>query len=385
MSFIFLPTISSSSHKLNQAQFTNNSSPVFSGISIGDVFETGVIEKLGDRKVLITLKGVTIPAETEVSLNAGDKIRVEVERLHPQVILRIMETGSREESRIADYLKWHRSNPDALSSMMTEAMGHFNAGNLDKLLRFLPREDLQKIFTILKALFLSPQTRENTFFKDYLNNLGLLTESQLRMVLEGESGIDEGNTHPQNLKSLFIKLSEDIRILLTGKGTLSPEGSVLLKSLSEYVDSSIKTIESQQVINYVLQESESKYLFQIPILLPEGVRKGDIFVEYDRNTGEKGQKEHYRIIIFLSMDILGDMIIDTHLKGDKINCLIKCIDQEVRDFISSFLEELREKLFAMGCEIDTVECVAGGNLLKEKNDYYQDRVLYAREVIDLFA
>jgi hypothetical protein len=134
-----------------------------------------------------------------------------------------------------------------------------------------------------------------------------------------------------------------------------------------------------------LQEAENKYLFQIPIVFPDGVRKGDIFVEYDRNGREKGEKSQYRVIFFLSMDVLGDMIIDAELKGDKIDCVVKCADQNVCDFISASLVELRESLLSLGCKIDTVKCVAGGDLAKEKLDYYQDRVLYNSEVIDLFA
>jgi hypothetical protein len=85
------------------------------------------------------------------------------------------------------------------------------------------------------------------------------------------------------------------------------------------------------------------------------------------------------------MDILGDMIIDTELNGGKIDCVMKCADQGVCDFISSFLEELRGSLLALGCKIDMVKCVTGADLVTEKLDYYQDRVLYNRDVIDLFA
>lgn len=378
-----IPTISS--HKLNQIQFNQKISSALPGIAIGEILETGIIEKFGERNVLITLKGLNIPAETDMILNVGDKIRVQVERLHPQMILRIIETGSREESTVTDYLKLHRANPNAISTMMTEAIKHFSQENMDKLFCRLSGDDSHKIVNILKSLFLSSKTLDNNFLKNYLSNLGLLTESQLRKVLEGESGSIKGNFQPQNLKSLFIQLSENICNAFMGKETYSPEELKLLQSLVEYVDSSIKTIESQQVINVVLQESESKYLFQIPLLFPDCVRRGDIFIEYDRNAGRGEQNGKYRVIIFLSMDILGDMIIDARLTEGKINCCIKCSAREVCDFISPYIEELREKLKAIGCELDAVDCVVRGDLIEEKNDYYQELALYSREVINLFA
>ena len=383
MSFIYIPTISS--HKLNQVQFQNKSSANHSDLSIGEILKASVIEKLGNQKILITLKGINLPANCEVNLKAGDTVRVKVESLNPQVILRIVEIGDPEESRAADFLRWYRTNPDALPQMMTEAFRQFNTENLGKLLRYLPKEDFQNLLKIIKSLFLSPEAKSSNFVKGYLNNLGLLTESQLRKALEGESGIDEGDFHQQNLKSLLMKLSDELHNLLAGKESFDYEEITRLRSLSEYVDSSIKTIESHQIINFVLQETESKYLFQIPVLFPDTVRKSDIFVECDRNTRREGYEGQYRIIFFLDMDILGEIMIEAELKGDKIDCLIKCGDQEVCDFISPFLTELRESLSAAGCEIDTTKCVVGRDLVKEKIDYYQGRVLYDRDVIDLFA
>ena len=183
----------------------------------------------------------------------------------------------------------------------------------------------------------------------------------------------------------MTELSSDLHNLLMNKDSLDGEEKMALDSLSKYVDSSIKTIESQQIINIILQEAENKYLFQIPIVFPDGVRNGDIFVEYDRHSKKGGEKGRYRVIFFLSMDVLGDMIIDARLKGDKIDCIVKCADRDVCEFISSFLEELQESLLTLGCKIDIVKCIAEEDLVKERIDYYHNSVLYNMEVIDLFA
>ncbi|HVO65625.1 MAG TPA: hypothetical protein VMT12_03995 [Syntrophales bacterium] len=383
MPLIYIPTIPS--HKLNQVHFQNKSSTTAPGLSIGEILNAAVIEKLGSQKILITLKGINIPATSEVNLNAGDTIRVKVENLNPQVILKIIGRSDVEESRAADFLKWYRANPDALSQIITEAFRQFNSENVGKLSRYLPKEDFQNLLKIIKSLFNTPEVKGGNFVKDYLSNLGLLTESQLRKVVEGQTSINENDYHQDNLKSLLMKLSDDLHNLLARNESFDPEVGARLKSLSEFVDRSIKTIESQQIVNFVLQETESKYLFQIPILFPDGVRKRDIFVEYDRNTREGEFKGQYRIIFFLDMDMLGEMIIEAEMKGDKIDCLIKCSDHKISDFISPFLGELRESLTTAGCEINTVKCITGDDLTKEKFDYYQDRALSNRDVIDLFV
>jgi hypothetical protein len=383
MSFIFVPTISNP--KLNPAQIQSKNPITFPGISIGEILEAGIIDKMGDEKMLITLKGVSMQADSEVQLNAGDRIQVKVETVHPQLVLRIVEGGFSEESDLASYLKWHRSNPDALSNMMTEAIRQFNSADLGKLLRYLPGADFQKIFTLLKSLLYSAETKGSNFLADYLSKLGLTMESQLRKVAEGRSNIGNGDLQAENLKALLTELSSDLHNLLMNQDSLDREEKIALAGLSKHVDSSIKTIESQQIINIILQEAENKYLFQIPIVFPDGIRKGDIFVEYDRSSKNEGEKGQYRIIFFLSMDILGDMIINAELKGDKIDCVLKCADKNICDLISSSLIELRKSLLALGCKIDTLKCVKGVDLEKEKLDYYQDRALFNSEVIDLFA
>ncbi|MGO9137370.1 MAG: hypothetical protein ACLP9S_01450 [Syntrophales bacterium] len=383
MAFIVIPTISNP--KLNQAQFHSKNSIPFPGISIGEILEAGVIDNMDNQKMLITLKGVSMSADSEVHLNAGDKIQVRVETTYPQLVLRIIGGGYSEESNLADYLRWYRSNPEALSNMMTEAIKEFNSADLGKLSRYLPGADFQKIFAMLKSLLFSTETKGSNFVRDYLSNLGLTRESQLRKVIEGRSNIGNGDLQGESLKGLLTKMSSDLHNLLMNNDCLDGEEKIALDSLSKYVNSSLKTIESHQIINIILQEAENKYLFQIPIVFPEGARKGDIFVEYDGHSKKKGEKDRYRIIFFLSMDVLGDMMIDAGMKGDKIDCIVKCVNRDVCEFVSSFLEELRESLLALGCKIDMVKCIAEGNLAKERVDYYQNSVLYSRGVINLFA
>jgi hypothetical protein len=383
MSVIVIPT--TYNHRLHHAQFHNKTSAVPAALSVGEILETRVIEKLSDRNILIALKGIKMPAEAEVALNKGDAVRVRVESLHPQVILRIMGGVFTEESQVVDYLRWQRANPDALSQMVTEAFSLLNGENLGKILRYLPEEVLQRTSQMFKLLVLSQETIGGNFVKDYLGNLGMLMESHLRKIMEGGQGVNKGDVTPQNLKSLLVRLSDEIQNLLMKREALDNEGIITLTKLSEFVDSSLKTIESQQIMNFILQEAESKYLFQIPILFPDSVRKGDIFIEYDRNKRNKGHEGHHRVIVFLNMDILGEMIIEATLEGTILGCLIKCKDQETCDFVSSFLEELRRALVAAGCEISAMTCVAGGDLTGEKIEYYQDRIVYAREVVDIFV
>ena len=384
MSLIFIPEILTS--KTNQTYLQGRNVTPISTLSIGEVLETGVIEKLADHKMLIDLKGIVTQADSEVRLNAGDRIQVKVESLSPQLVLRILESSQTETSDIVDYLRWHRSNPEALSQMMTEVVRQLSPDNLGKLFPRLPGDDLTKILTILRSLLFSPETKGNDFLKTYLDNLGITLESQLRQAAEDGTEIGAGRTIGENLKGLLIGLSEDVNNLLEKRNSLEHEEAFRLADLSRSIDSSIKTIESHQVVNLILQEAESKYLFQVPLLFPDGIRKGDIFIEYDRNPeGRRGNKGCYRVIFFLSMDVLGDMIIEAELKGEKIGCVVKCANQNSCDFALSFLEELRRNLCGLGCHVDRITCVVSKDLATEKMDYLKASAVYEKEAVNIFV
>ena len=84
-------------------------------LSVNEVVEADVLEKVGDRKLLILLKTAKILADSEIPFKVGEKITVKVERLHPRVVLRFIQNPEKlQDSGIADYVRFYRSNPKAV-------------------------------------------------------------------------------------------------------------------------------------------------------------------------------------------------------------------------------------------------------------------------------
>ncbi len=74
----------------------------------------------------------------------------------------------------------------------------------------------------------------------------------------------------QNLKALFLKLSDSFQTQSVGKNFPVPE------KLSAFLRAALTAIEAHQGINYLLQEQEGKYMFQIPLLFPENMGMAEI-------------------------------------------------------------------------------------------------------------
>ena len=90
-------------------------------LSVNEVVEADVLEKIGDRKLAILLKTAKILVDSEIPFKGGEKITVKVEQLHPRVILRFIQNEKKtEDSKISDYLKSYRSNPKALYDLFMQ-------------------------------------------------------------------------------------------------------------------------------------------------------------------------------------------------------------------------------------------------------------------------
>ena len=377
---ILTPTIAS--HKLNHLLQIQKKTESLPPLSVGEVVEAEIMESARYGKALILLKNSLVMAYSGLPLMKGEKIAVRVAQLHPGVVLRIVQNEISQNFRLMDYLRFYRSNPKALFEFFTEGIDRFSPEKLGELAGRLEKEDVGNIQNMLKSLIFSRESLKNPlFFRDYVYKFGYLMEKDLGDALKKRSSstMDAGNAS-QNLKGLLIKVSGSLQSLMETGNFPAAE------KLAGFVRSSLQAIESHQVVNYLFQEYEGKYMFQIPLLFPEDMGLAEIFVKFeDRDSKGKGHWEEKRVLFLLSMDVLGDIVVETKIKRKKIGCVLKCGDENICDFIRPFLKELAEKLTALGYEMNYLKCVTGEDNLKIKSEHREFQNLFALEGVDILA
>ena len=335
-------------------------------LSVGEVVEAEIMETSRYGKALILLKNSRVMADSGLPLKKGEKIAVRVTQLHPGVILRIVRNEISQNSKLMDYLRFYRSNPKALFEFLIEGIDRFSPENLGKLAARLENEDVRNIQNVLKSLIFSRESLKNPlFFRDYACKFGYLMEEK---------------NASQNLKELLIKMSCRLQSLMETRNFPAAE------KLAGFVRSSLQAIDSHQVINYLFQEYEGKYMFQVPLLFPENMGLAKIFVKFgDRDSKGKGRRNEKNVLFLLNMDVLGDIIVEAKIKTKKIGCVLKCKDENICNFIRLFLEELGEKLTALGYDIDYLTCVTEKDNLKIKGEYREFQNLFSLESVDILA
>jgi hypothetical protein len=351
-------------------------------LSVNEIIEADVLERVGDRTLLIVLKKAKILADSRIPLRGGEKITVKVEQLHPRVVLRFMQNEKETEySKLSDYLRYYRSNPKVLYDLFMKLDKVFNQENLGELVSHLGKENIENIQKILESLMISKESlNDKLFLKNYLYKFGYLLEKGIKdSAGRGITKTANFNDFSQNLKALLIKMSDRLR-LFTENRSLSA-----IEKLSGFIDSSIRTIESHQVINYLFQEHEGKYLFQIPILFPEKMGWAEIFIKFENKNSEGRDQQKQKCVMFLlNMDALGDIIVEAKIMQKNIGCILKCKHNELRNFILPFFDELRAKLKDMEYKVDYLECIVDTDIL-EGDQYCDFHDLLAQEKIDLLV
>ena len=336
--------------------------------SAGEILEASITEKIGPSRFVLILKNSTFLADSDLSLKVGEKLLLKVEQLKPRIVLRLA-TLEQDLSLRQEHLHNYRSNPQALTDMFITANSLLKQKSLDGLISERVKDGMHTILKIMDSLMYSTTPLKKPFsVKDYIANLGLLLEHGLRKVLEERQ--EESNRRPvHGLKGALMQFSEELQNQMGKGNALPPEELRVLRELAAFTEASIKTIETQQVVNISYQENEGKFMVQIPFVLPEGIKEGKIFIEIDRGTGQKRDGSRCRFTMFLHLDALGNLMVDVSMRQKRLTCLFKCDDDETRTFLTPLLADLIPPLRLAGYDCDYLDCVTEKSIGAEEEEF----------------
>jgi len=321
---------------------------------------------------MLTMKDRSFLADSDLPLMKGEKIMVTVEQLNPQIILRILNREGTASPIINEYNRNYITNPEALMDMFKMGRDIFNQKSLMELLPEKAKESIRNILKIMDALVFSPTSLKNPLFiKDYISNLGLLLEYNLMKNIQEDGDIK--NLKPEEgLKGFLIKLSEELRAQGVEGNVADKEDLQKIVQLTKFIETSIKTIENQQMINISYKEGSGNYVLQIPILYPDGIRTGELFIETEKEGEVDTAEKRYHVVMFLNMDALGDIMVDASLAGNKLGCLFKFDDLEAQQFFSIFLDDLKNSISMLGYECGLLNCMTSKTIKETKEDYHRE-------------
>ncbi|MFA5183093.1 MAG: flagellar hook-length control protein FliK [Syntrophales bacterium] len=356
-------------------------------LSLGDTVEAAVVKSLPDNQYLLNIKNASVLADSQVQLTAGEKITVQVERLTPGILLRMTSTAQGEADVINKYLLLHRSNPAALGELFSK-IGEIiiNAKTLPPSLTKID-SNLEKISQISEKILISGINRSYVNnLTGYAKSLGLNMEYDLVKTLVQGSNIAKGDDRT-SVKGLFMDILNNLNAFMDDVSNLNDALLNHLKQLRTFTEESISSLETHQIINVLSRESDGPFILQLPFAFPEGVRMQNIYIEREKEKREEegGKSPSFRMTIFLDLDQMGEITLDTRFQGKKIDCVFHCQNDDISNFISAYLEELKEILEGAGYDVGGLQCLVEDNVRLMRHEYLARQPFNNRLVLNLFA
>lgn len=369
--------------------FSSQKSTFVDNLAVGQLLEGEVVRFISDHRLLINFKGFEVIAESTIALKPGQQIQTRVVQTHPQVVMTLMTQGNPDQkvlSLIRSYLPFRvdwGEMVDSLGNVLKDEKLHLLNMVVDRRL-------LEKVISSLSSLsFDSDKAGDGEKLKQFMEHSGLFYESKLKEILSF------GKLLPKQLmeivekdfKGLLLELSREL-----GKATerIDAHGNMILKDgvedLLNIVHSSIKRIELHQLVNYLTAKNDQQLVFQIPLVLPEGIKTAELYIRqgYPKGKKKKVSKDDCQIVFLLNMRGLGNLRIDTHLVKKKIRCTIQADNREIVNFVSRHIAELRNRFESLDYEIEKIVCIVRKENIRHELPL-QGFSLFEMKLVDVFA
>ena len=363
---------------------TNLRSPA---LSVGDTVEATVIKALPDNQYLLNIKNSSMLADSQMPLTAGEKITVQVEKLTPAVLLRVISATQGEAAVINKYLLLHRSNPVALGDIFSK-LGELlaNSKSLPPSLTMISA-NLEKISQLSGKILVSGITQHHVNnLTDYAKSLGLNMEHDLVKYLVQGSKIPNGDDRT-SVKRLFMDILQNLNAFMGDVSNIDDTLLNQLKQLRSFAEDSISALETHQILNVLSRESDGPYILQLPFAYPEGVRMQDIYIERGNEQGKdsEGKTASFRMTIFLDLDQMGEITLDARFQDKKIDCVFHCQNEDISHFVGNYLNELKVKLEGAGYDVGGLQCLVEENIHIMKQEYLTRQPFNNRLALNIFA
>jgi hypothetical protein len=315
---------------------------LISKLSVDETLNGRVVESLEDNKFIINFKGINVITSSLVGLEKGAVISVRVKELSPQIIMQFMPQSSGGIGAEISTVSGFRNLLDSFAAFFFADEFRDLKDNLLKVAAENPR-----ILSLLGSI-------EEALVNPDRANLSLQLENFIK-----SSALNPSSLQVNDICFLLFCLREEL---------LDPKFNSIsrrkLQNLIKTIDGLTENVIKQKILNrFFSNNALQEFFLQIP-LLADG-RFLNARIKISDKGGRKGKidKNNLSIIFSLQTQNLGTIEIKLCILNKQMSIQFMAKNENVRDFISSRQEELKEVFKGLDYQLNYVEC-----MVKEKQD-----------------
>ena len=316
---------------------------------IGEVLEGKVVKQIDDHHVLIQMRDHDFLAESHLPLQPDMKGHFRVEAADPQVILRLIPEGEREDLSIASWaIKFLAGNSslknlskalESLWAMKPEEIPPPVRNTVEQLRTLLHGFSLQEPFS------LGPEDLQK-----FVNQSGLFFEHQLGRLVESHEKDRFDQVVMKDLKGLAIRLRSQLRSLLSS-GNSPGKHLATLKELVRGLDRLLDKIEGYQILNLHSSDPQEKIFLLLPLWFQNHLQFVEMNLSQQASGRDLSESEEISILFLLHLPEWGEVSIEVKVRGTGLYCLFKVTDPEVSTFLNQAFPDLERALNRIGFQV----------------------------------
>lgn len=302
-----------------------------------------VLEVLPGNRALVRLMGQTINAESETPLKQGQSLELVVEQTTPRLVLS---------------LGGGQTKP---ASLLNQALGELLAGNqnigkhISNLLSIdfksspLPDQDLQQ--SVLKL-----QDAVSQITIDDAKSQNAQAIRQALSELPGKAGLNQeallakGQIPADNIRSLVSLIVSRLDQQITNLAGGDPARAADLRQFATAAKSLGSLMEANAKANSELMPREASLLLLLPMLIGEGLDRGQLLFDLHSSRTEHEGGKITRMVFFLHLSGLGPLVIEAQAAPGLLKADFMVDQPDKARFLKDRLPELSEALGQLGYE-----------------------------------
>lgn len=307
---------------------------------VGQVLNALVVNTQPNGNVLLSVGGKQFLATTDIPVQPGTQMKLEVKQLGQEVVLR--QVGSQpgaQQAATARLTAAAQTNASGgLSSLLTQlsaAAGRVGSAELNAVARDL-------LGRALKGGELSAAD-----LKRALQSSGVFTEARLAAG-QGRAAASSSKGSLSTLQKLALALAE-------GMDPESPEFSRLLL-ISERAGAALNGIVNQQLASVPADDGPPRWVVSMPLELEGQYHDVRMIIEREASGDESENSANgWRVSVHVDLPALGGVDVTVMLQGERVNVGFSCEQPRTSQWLGRSLNQLAQRLEQQELAIERIE------------------------------
>ena len=320
---------------------------------VGQQLSALVVATRPDSSVLLSVGGKNFVATTDLPVQPGSNMTLEVKQLTPEVILRQLPTAAvsppaygASHRAAENSLLLSASKPSLLFTLLSAQSARFGSPEFQEMVKSL-------LNRTLKETSLTPAE-----LRKAVRNSGLFTESDLSLNRPQQAAQSVKN-NLSSLQAIAMALSDD---------DLQTEAeSRVMRQIADRAGEMLRGIAHNQLASLPSEDGAHKWVVTLPISVNE--RFQDVYMEIarDGSGNDKSEDDVWRANLQLDLPRLGVVDISIKIVRGAVSVDFLCEASKSSTVLKSGMGNLEESLIQRQLRVDRLSAEAKPDVVKESS------------------